>query len=112
MDRITTEKRDGSDELAGSCEAISSGPPGSNRLIPFPRSSAATIAGDQEDAGVSSASASSFVSLGSAISPVILRLQGGFPKIRAKGAALGSLETAPFNQPALGEGEERGPKLD
>jgi hypothetical protein len=82
MDRITTEKRDGSDELAGSCEAISSGPPGSNRVIQFPRSSAATIAGDQEDAGVSSASASStFIPLGVPALAVVMRIKQGLPKI-------------------------------
>ena len=85
MDRITTEKRDGSDELAGSCEAISPGPPGSNRLIPFPGSAARTTR-DQEGAGVSSASASStFVPLGMAVHAVVLRLQGGFPRIRVSG---------------------------
>lgn len=91
MDRITTEKRDGSDELAGSCEAISSGPPGSNRLIPFPRSAAAALAAEgSEGAGVSSASASSFIALGTAVHAVVLRLQGGFPKIKVvRGAAEG-----------------------
>lgn len=84
MDRITTEKRDGSDELAGSCEAISSGPPGSNRLIPFPVAAAAK-GRDTEGAGVSSASASSFVPLGDAVHAVVLRLRGDFPRIKVSG---------------------------
>lgn len=51
----------------------------------LPGVSAAASAGDQEDAGVSSASASStFTSLGSLTHAVVLRLHGGFPKIRAK----------------------------
>lgn len=81
MDRITTEKRDGSDELAGSCEAISSGPPGSNRLIPFPVA-AATKGRDQEGAGVSSASASSFVPLSVPVHAVLMRLKGRFPRVK------------------------------
>lgn len=104
MDRITTEKRDGSSELAGSCEAISSGPPGPNRLIPFPGSAARTSR-DQEDAGVSSASASSFVSVGSAISPVILRLQGRFPRIKVLAGAPREEERARRPSAAL-DGEE------
>lgn len=100
MDRITTEKRDGSDELAGSCEAISSGPPGSNRVIQFPGVSAAASAGDQEDAGVSSASASSFVSLGSVTHAVVLRLRGGFPRVHVLAGAPREEEQArrPFDQ--------------
>lgn len=48
-----------------------------------PGPAAASSAGDQEGAGVSSASASStFVSLGSVTHAVVLRLRGGFPKIR------------------------------
>lgn len=106
MDRIITEKkRDGSEELAGSGEAISPGPPGSNRLIQFPGSAARTSR-DIEDAGVSPASASSFVSLGSAISPVILRLQGEFPKIRVRRPAEGGEQAERLvNQP--GEEEPR-----
>ena len=83
MDRITTEKRDGSEELAGSCEAISPGPPGSNRVISFPGVSAAASAGDQEGAGVSSASASStFVQVGVPARAVVMRIKQGLPKIR------------------------------
>jgi hypothetical protein len=80
MDRITTEKRDGSNELAGSCEAISPGPPGPNRVIPFPVAAAAS-AGDQEGAGVSSASASSFVQVGVPALAVVMRIKQGLPKI-------------------------------
>lgn len=78
----------------------SAGPPGSSRLITFP-GPAASSAGDIEDAGVSPASASSFVSLGSAISPVILRLQGGFPKVRVLAGAPREEVRArrPSNQP-------------
>lgn len=106
MDRITTEKRDGSDELAGSCEAISSGPPGSNRVIPFPRSAAAALSAEgSEGAGVSSASASSFVSLGAVTHAVVLRLRGGFPRLSVLGGAgLGGGEAAPPGQSAPGEG--------
>lgn len=59
----------------------SAGPPGSSRLIPFPGSAART-ARDQEGAVVSSASASSFIPLGSITHAVVLRLQGGFPKVK------------------------------
>ena len=48
--------------------------------IQFP--SPAASAGAREDAGVSSASASStFVSIGAVTHAVVLRLRGGFPKI-------------------------------
>lgn len=68
--------------LAGVAASPLSGPPGSNRLIQFPGSAARTNR-DTEGAGVSSASASStFISLGSVTHAVVLRLQGGFPKIR------------------------------
>lgn len=61
----------------------SAGPPGSSRLIPFPRSAAALSAEGSEDAVVSSASASStFVPLGDLTHAVVLRLAGGYPKIR------------------------------
>lgn len=104
MDRITTEKRDGSNELAGSCEAISPGPPGSNRVISFPGVPAAASAGDQEDAEVSSASASSFVSLGAVTHAVVLRLRGGFPKIRGPARQGGAEPRRSFDQR---EGEDR-----
>lgn len=98
MDRTTTEKRDGSDELAGSCEAISSGPPGSNRLIPFPVAAAAK-GRDTEDAGVSSASASSFVHLGVPARAVVLRIKQGLPKLRVGGAAGRRIAAPPVDQP-------------
>lgn len=44
--------------------------------------SAAASAGDQEGADVSSASASSFQMLGDLTHAVVLRLAGGYPKIR------------------------------
>lgn len=108
MDRITTEKRDGSEELAGSCEAISSGPPGSNRLIPFPRSAAAALSAEgSEDAGVSSASASStFVPLSVPVRAVVMRLQGRFPRIRVERATEGDF-AARSDQSAAWEDEER-----
>ncbi len=102
MDRITTEKRDGSDGLAGSCEAISPGPPGSNRVIPFP---APPPSPGREGAGVSSASASStFVSLGAVTHAVVLRLRGGFPKIRGPARQGGAEPRRSFDQR---EGEDR-----
>lgn len=69
----------------------SSGPPlGSNRLIPFPRSAAAALAAEgSEGAGVSSASASSFTLLGDLTHAVVLRLAGGYPRIKVRGAAEG-----------------------
>lgn len=57
-----------------------------------PGPAAATSAGDTEGAGVSSASASSFVPLGSLTHAVVLRLQGGFPKIRVRRPAEGGAE--------------------
>lgn len=59
----------------------SAGPPGSSRLIPFPVAAAAK-GRDTEGAGVSSASASSFVPLGDAVHAVVLRLRGDLPKVR------------------------------
>jgi len=104
MDRITTEKRDGSNELAGSCEAISPGPPGSNRVIQFPGVSAAASAGDQEGAGVSPASASStFIPLGNLTHAVVLRLQGGFPKIRGPARQGGGEEPRRSSDQAEGD---------
>lgn len=70
--------------LAGVAASPSAGPPGSSRLIPFPVAAAAK-GRDTEGAGVSSASASSFVPLGSAVHAVVLRLRGDFPRIRVSG---------------------------
>lgn len=106
MDRITTEKRDGSDELAGSCEAISSGPPGSSRVIQFPGVSAAASAGVQEGAGVSSASVPSlFIPLGMAAHAVVMKLQGGFPRVKVLAGAPREEERA-RRPSAAPEGEE------
>ena len=80
--RRTDIDDDGAKILAGT-RAPSSGPPLGPTVIQFPRSSAAALAAEgSEGAGVSSASASSFVSLGAVTHAVVLRLQGGFPKIR------------------------------
>jgi hypothetical protein len=82
------------------------GPPQSEAIIQFP-SPAAKLAGAREDAGVPPASASSsFVSLGSAISPVILLLQGGFPRVKVLADAPREEVRArrPFSQP-VEEGE-------
>lgn len=56
-------------------------PPQGETVIQFP-SPAAKTAGAREDAGVTSASASSFELLGAITHAVVLRLQGGFPKIK------------------------------
>ena len=83
----------------------SAGPPGSSRLIPFPRSAAAALAAEgSEDAGVSSASASStFVPLGSLTHAVVLRLQGGFPKIRGPARPGGGEEPRRSSDQAEGD---------
>lgn len=79
----------------------SAGPPGSSRLIPFPVAAAAK-GRDQEGAGVSSASASSFVPLGDLTHAVVLRLAGGYPKIRGPVRPGGQ----PHRPSAALEGEE------
>lgn len=69
-----------------------------------PGVSAAASAGVQEGAGVSSASASSFVPLGSLTHAVVLRLQGGFPKIRVAGAPREEERARrPLNRPPGGD---------
>jgi len=69
-----------------------------------PGPAAATSAGDQEDAGVSSASASSsFVSLGNLTHAVVLRLQGGFPKIRGPARPGGGEEPRRSSDQAEGD---------
>lgn len=69
----------------------------------FPGSAAS--ARDQEGAGVSPASASSFVSLGSAVHAVVLRLRGDFPRLRVMAGAPWEEEQArrPLNQPPEGD---------
>lgn len=64
---------------------------------------AAASAGDQEGAGVSSASASSFVSLGSVTHAVVLRLKGGFPKIRGPARPGGGEEPRRSSDQAEGD---------
>lgn len=85
MNFRSTHNGDGEAALPGSDAASpSAGPPGSSRLIPFPVAAAAK-GRDTEGAGVSSASASSFVPLGDAVHAVVLRLRGDFPRIRVSG---------------------------
>lgn len=69
------------------------------------KSTRATAAafGSGKDAGASSASASSFVPLGIAAHAVVLRLQGGFPKIRVRGAAEGGEQAAPLDDQREGK---------
>lgn len=72
--------------------------------IQFPGVSAAASAGDQEDAGVSSASASSFVSLGAVTHAVVLRLRGGFPRVNVmRDAAEGGAPAASLDGQREGE---------
>lgn len=74
----------------------------SNSVVQFPGvSAAASSAGDQEGAGVSSASASStFVPLGNLTHAVVLRLQGGLPKIRGPARLMEERPAAPVDQSA------------
>ncbi len=69
----------------------------------FPGSAASAL--DQEGAGVSPASASSFVPLGDAVHAVVLRLKGDFPRLRVMAGAPWEEEQArrPFNQPPEGD---------
>lgn len=93
--------------LAGDLSSSpSSGPPGSNRLILFP-GAAARSPRDTEGADVSSASASSFTLLGDLTHAVVLRLAGGYPKIRGPERREGGVPAAPVVQSAPGEEEER-----
>lgn len=73
-------------------------------VIQFPGTAARTSR-DQEDAGVSSASASSFMPLGDAVHAVVLRLRGDFPRVRVLAGAPWEEEQArrPFNQPPEGD---------
>lgn len=76
-------------------------------VIQFPGVSAAASAGVQEDAGVSSASASStFVPLSVPVRAVVLRLQGRFPKVNVmRDAAEGGAPAASLDDQR--EGEDR-----
>lgn len=96
---------DGNGTDANQTGAVSG--PGTRRtrtnLLSFP-SPAAKTAGAKEGAGVSSASASSFVSLGSAVHAVVLRLRGDFPRVRVAGAPREEEQARrPFNQPQGGD---------
>jgi len=98
--RRTDIDDDGAKILAGT-SAPSSGPPLGPTVIPFPGSAARTSR-DQEGAGVSSASASSFQMLGDLTHAVVLRLAGGYPKIRGPVRPGGQ----PHRPSAALEGEE------
>lgn len=99
-------KFDGETGTLAGVSASPLGPPQGEAVIPFPRSAAAALAAEgSEGAGVSSASASStFTSLGDLTHAVVLRLAGGYPKIRVRGAAEGGGPAAPLgDQRAEGE---------
>jgi hypothetical protein len=77
-------------------------------IIPFPRSAAAALAAEgSEDAGVSSASASSFVPLSVPIRAVVMRLQGKFPKIRVERATEGDFAARSDDRSAAWEEEDQ-----
>lgn len=100
-------KFDGETGTLAGVSASPLGPPQGEAVIQFP-SPAAKCAGDIEDAGVSPASASSFVPLGNLTHAVVLRLQGGFPKIRGPARREGGEPTAPAaDQSAAWEEEKR-----
>lgn len=71
-----------------------------------PGVSAAASAGVQEGAGVSSASASSFVQIGIPARAVVMRIKQGLPRIRVERAAEGDF-AARSDQSAAWEDEER-----
>lgn len=98
-------KFDGETDALAGVSSSPLGPPQSEAIIQFP-SPAAKLAGAREDAGVPPASASSFVSLGSVTHAVVLRLQGGFPKVMVLADAPREEVRArrPFSQP-VEEGE-------
>lgn len=92
--------------LAGVAASPSAGPPGSNRLIPFPVAAAAK-GRDTEGAGDSSASASSFVPLSVPIRAVVMRLQGKFPRIRVERATEGDFAARSDDRSAAWEEEDQ-----
>lgn len=103
--RRTDIDDDGAKILAGT-SAPSSGPPLGPTVIKFPRSSAAALAAEgSEGAGVSSASASSFVLLSVPVHAVLMRLQGRFPRVQVLAGAPREEERARRPSAAL-EGEE------
>lgn len=72
-----------------------------------PGVSAAASAGVQEGAGVSSASASSFVPLSVPIRAVVMRLQGKFPRIRVERATEGDFAARSDDRSAAWEEDQR-----
>ena len=89
-------------QAADELSASSHRPAAGETVIQFP--SPAASAGAREDAAVSSASASLFVSIGAVTHAVVLRLRGGFPKIRVERAAEGDF-AARSDQSAAWEDE-------
>jgi hypothetical protein len=89
-------------QAADELSASSHRPAAGETVIQFP--SPAASAGAREDAGVSSASASSFVSIGAVTHAVVLRLRGGFPKIRGPARPGGAEPRRSLDQR---EGEDR-----
>jgi hypothetical protein len=80
-------------------------PPQGETVIPFP---APPQLPGREGAGVTSASASSFELLGAVTHAVVLRLQGGFPKIKVgRVTEGGGPATRPGIQSAAWEEDER-----
>ena len=97
-------KSDGDGGANARNAAVSAGPPTGPTVIQF-RSPAAS-AGAREDAGVSSASASSFVQIGIPARAVVMRIKQGLPRIRVERAAEGDF-AARSDQSASWEDEER-----
>jgi hypothetical protein len=75
----------------------------------FPRSSAAALAAEgSEGAGVSSASVPSlFIPLGMAAHAVVMKLQGGFPRIRVERATEGDFAARSDDRSAAWEEEDQ-----
>jgi hypothetical protein len=93
-------------QAADELSASSHRPAAGETVIQFP--SPAAFAGAREGAGVSSASASStFIPLGDLTHAVVLRLAGGYPRIRVERAAEEALAARSGDQPAAWEDEER-----
>jgi hypothetical protein len=96
-------KFDGESATPASEASSPSGPPLGSNLIPFP---APPQLPGREGAGVTSASASSFELLGAITHAVVLRLQGGFPKIKVgRVTEGGGPATRPGTQSAAWEEE-------
>lgn len=74
----------------------------------LPGVSAAASAGDREDTGVSSASVSSlFIPLGMAAHAVVMKLRGGFPRIRVERATEGDFAARSDDRSAAWEEEDQ-----